>query len=119
MTATSSRFFDEVAKLMTSATGAAQGVRKELDTLVQTQVERVLKQPQCGEARRVRRGSRQWPRRAARKMSDSKSAWPTLRQSSIRQHLQCEFHTGNIGVEESVMALPPDSSPCNFRPSRI
>ncbi len=42
MTATSSRFFDEVAKLMTSATGAAQGVRKELDTLVQTQVERVL-----------------------------------------------------------------------------
>ena len=27
---------------MTSAAGAAQGVRKELDTLVQTQVERVL-----------------------------------------------------------------------------
>ena len=42
MTATSSRFFDELAKLMTSATGAAQGVRKEVDTLVQTQVERVL-----------------------------------------------------------------------------
>ena len=42
MNATSSRFFDEVAKLMTSATGAAQGVRKELDSLVQTQVERVL-----------------------------------------------------------------------------
>lgn len=42
MTATSSRFFDELAKLMTSATGAAQGVRKEVDTLVQSQVERVL-----------------------------------------------------------------------------
>jgi BMFP domain-containing protein YqiC len=42
MTATSSRFFDELAKLMTSATGAAQGVRKEVDTLVQGQVERVL-----------------------------------------------------------------------------
>ena len=42
MAATSSRFFDELAKLMTSATGAAQGVRKEVDTLVQTQVERVL-----------------------------------------------------------------------------
>lgn len=27
---------------MTSATGAAQGVRKELDSLVQSQVERVL-----------------------------------------------------------------------------
>jgi BMFP domain-containing protein YqiC len=42
MNASSSRFFDELAKLMTSATGAAQGVRKEVDTLVQTQVERVL-----------------------------------------------------------------------------
>lgn len=42
MTATSSRFFDEIAKLMTNATGAAQGVRKELDGLVQGQVERVL-----------------------------------------------------------------------------
>ncbi len=42
MTTTSSRFFDEVAKLMTNAAGAAQGVRKEVDTLVKTQVERVL-----------------------------------------------------------------------------
>jgi len=42
MPATNSRFFDELAKLMTNAAGAAQGVRKELDTLVQTQVERVL-----------------------------------------------------------------------------
>ncbi len=41
-TPNSSRFFDELAKLMTSATGAAQGVRKEVDSLVQTQVERVL-----------------------------------------------------------------------------
>ncbi len=42
MTTTSSRFFDEVAKLMTNAAGAAQGVRNEIDTLVKTQVERVL-----------------------------------------------------------------------------
>lgn len=42
MTATSSKFFDELAKLMTNATGAAQGVRKEVDGLVQSQVERVL-----------------------------------------------------------------------------
>jgi BMFP domain-containing protein YqiC len=42
MTAANSRFFDELAKLMTSASGAAQGVRKEIDTLVQSQVERVL-----------------------------------------------------------------------------
>jgi hypothetical protein len=42
MTTTSSRFFDELAKLMTNATGAAQGMRRELDSLVQAQVERVL-----------------------------------------------------------------------------
>jgi BMFP domain-containing protein YqiC len=42
MTTTSSRFFDELAKLMTNATGAAQGLRKEVDTMVQSQVERVL-----------------------------------------------------------------------------
>jgi BMFP domain-containing protein YqiC len=42
MTTTSSRFFDELAKLMTNATGAAQGLRKEVDTLVHDHVERVL-----------------------------------------------------------------------------
>jgi BMFP domain-containing protein YqiC len=42
MTTTSTRFFDELAKLMTNAAGAAQGVRREIDTLVQSQVERVL-----------------------------------------------------------------------------
>jgi BMFP domain-containing protein YqiC len=42
MTTTSSRFFDEVAKLATNAAGAAQGVRREIDTLVKAQVERVL-----------------------------------------------------------------------------
>ena len=42
MPTTNSRFFDEVSKLMTGAAGAAQGVRKEIDALVQTQVERVL-----------------------------------------------------------------------------
>ncbi len=42
MTTTSSRFFDELAKLMTNAAGAAQGVRNEIDQLVKTQVERVL-----------------------------------------------------------------------------
>lgn len=42
MTTTQSRFFDELAKLMTNAAGAAQGVRREVDTLIQAQMERVL-----------------------------------------------------------------------------
>lgn len=42
MTTTQSRFFDELAKLMSNAAGAAQGIRREIDQLVQSQVERVL-----------------------------------------------------------------------------
>jgi BMFP domain-containing protein YqiC len=42
MTTTSSRFFDELAKLMGNAAGAAQGLRREIDNLVKAQVERVL-----------------------------------------------------------------------------
>ena len=42
MTTTQTRFFDDLAKLMTNAAGAAQGVRREVDTLIQAQMERVL-----------------------------------------------------------------------------
>ena len=42
MTTTSARFFDELAKMMTNAAGAAQGLRGEMDTLFRTQAERVL-----------------------------------------------------------------------------
>jgi BMFP domain-containing protein YqiC len=42
MTQTSNRFFDEVARLMNDASGVAQGVRREFDTLFRTQAERIL-----------------------------------------------------------------------------
>jgi BMFP domain-containing protein YqiC len=42
MTTTSSRLFDEFAKLVGNAAGAAQGIRREIDMLVKAQVERVL-----------------------------------------------------------------------------
>ena len=42
MTTTSSRLFDELAKMMGNAAGAAQGLRREIDGLVKAQVERVL-----------------------------------------------------------------------------
>jgi BMFP domain-containing protein YqiC len=42
MTQTTSRFFDEFAKLMTDAAGAASGVRREVEGLVKAQAERVL-----------------------------------------------------------------------------
>lgn len=43
MTQTTNRFFDELAKMMTDASGAAQGVRGEIDTLIRGQAERVLR----------------------------------------------------------------------------
>ena len=35
-------FFDEFAKMMSDAAGAAQGVRREIETVVKTQIERML-----------------------------------------------------------------------------
>ncbi|MEL6622698.1 MAG: accessory factor UbiK family protein [Pseudomonadota bacterium] len=42
MTQTSGRVFDEVAKLMTNAAGAAQGMRDEVETIVRGQADRFM-----------------------------------------------------------------------------
>ena len=42
MTQTNNPFFDELAKMMTNAAGAAQGVRRELETMMKAQGERML-----------------------------------------------------------------------------
>ena len=44
MVQTTNRFFDDVARLMNDAAGAAQGVRREFETLFRTQAERVLRE---------------------------------------------------------------------------
>jgi BMFP domain-containing protein YqiC len=43
MVQTTNRFFDEMARLMNDAAGAAQGVRREFETMVRTQAERFLR----------------------------------------------------------------------------
>jgi len=43
MTQTSNRFFDEIGRLMNDAAGAAQGVKREVDTLVRNQAEKILR----------------------------------------------------------------------------
>lgn len=43
MVATSNRFLDDIARLATDAAGAAQGVRREVETVVKTQIERLLR----------------------------------------------------------------------------
>ena len=44
MTQTNNRIFDELAKLMTDAAGAAQGMRREIETLFKSQGERFLRE---------------------------------------------------------------------------
>lgn len=44
MVQTTNRFFDEVARLMNDAAGAAQGVRREFETLFRSQAERILRE---------------------------------------------------------------------------
>jgi BMFP domain-containing protein YqiC len=43
MTQTNNRVLDEFAKLMTDAAGAAQGVKREIETLMRAQGERILR----------------------------------------------------------------------------
>ena len=43
MASTPNRLLDEFARLVTDATGAAQGVRREVETVVKSQIERLLK----------------------------------------------------------------------------
>lgn len=43
MTQTNNRFFDEIGRLMNDAAGAAQGVKREVDTVFRGQAERILR----------------------------------------------------------------------------
>ncbi len=44
MTQTNNRFYDEVAKLINHAAGVAGGVRREFDTMMRAQAERILRE---------------------------------------------------------------------------
>ncbi len=44
MTQTSNRLFDELAKMMTDAAGAAQGVQREMQTMMRAQGEKFLQE---------------------------------------------------------------------------
>ena len=44
MAQTTGRFFDELGKLITDAAGAAQGVRKEVESVVRAQAENILRE---------------------------------------------------------------------------
>ena len=66
MTQTNNRFFDEIGRLMNDAAGAAQGVKREFDTVMRNQAEESCATSTWSSARNSRR-SRTWP------------AWPARR----------------------------------------
>ena len=43
MTQTNNRFFDEIGRLMNDAAGAAQGVKREFDSVMRNQAEKILR----------------------------------------------------------------------------
>lgn len=44
MTQTSNKFFDEIGRLMNDAAGVAQGVRREFETMMRSQGEKLLRE---------------------------------------------------------------------------
>jgi BMFP domain-containing protein YqiC len=44
MTQTTGRIYDEFARLMTDAAGVAQGMRREVDSVIKAQAERILRE---------------------------------------------------------------------------
>lgn len=44
MTQTSNQLFDDLAKLMNDAVGAAQGARQEIETIIRSQGEKILRE---------------------------------------------------------------------------
>jgi BMFP domain-containing protein YqiC len=44
MVQTTNRFFDEVARLMNDTAGAAQGMRREVETLFRSQADRIMRE---------------------------------------------------------------------------
>ncbi|GAU83579.1 accessory factor UbiK family protein [Bosea sp. BIWAKO-01] len=44
MATTSNRILDDLARMVTDAAGAAQGVRREVETVARTQIDRLLRE---------------------------------------------------------------------------
>lgn len=91
MTQTTGRFFDEIGRLVTDAAGAAQGLRKEIETVVRGQAERVLRdldivQREEFEAiREMARNAREENERLARRVSELETEIRALKEKSAPQ----------------------------------
>ena len=101
MVQTTNRLFDEIARLMNDATGVAQGVRREVETVFRTQAERILRDLDVVTARGIRgrqgdgaagaRGKRgaQGADCGARSRSEGGNAWRPAADGSERHYVCC------------------------------
>ncbi len=91
MTQTTSRFFDEIAKMMTDAAGAAQGVRAEVETAARSQAERFFRTmdiPQREEFEAVKAmavKAREENERLSRKVTELEAALARAQGSTLPQ----------------------------------
>ncbi len=88
MTQTTGRFFDDIAKLMMDAAGAAQGLRTEFETAAKSQAERFLRNmdvPQREEFEAVKAmalKAREENERLAQRVAELESALARLQPSA-------------------------------------
>ena len=86
MTQSNNRFLDELAKLMTDAAGAAQGMRREVETLMRAQGERLLRdldvvqREEFEAVKEMAARAREENERLARRVAELESEIATLRK---------------------------------------
>jgi BMFP domain-containing protein YqiC len=91
MTQTTGRFFDEIAKLMTDAAGAAQGMRTEFETAAKSQAERFFRSmdlPQREEFEAVKAmaiKAREENERLSQRIADLEAALARLQGATSQQ----------------------------------
>ncbi len=91
MTQTTGRFFDDIAKLMTDAAGAAQGMRTEFETAAKSQAERLMRGldvPQREEFEAVKAmalKAREENERLAQRVTELEAAVARLQGTSVPQ----------------------------------
>lgn len=97
MTTGPNRILDEFAKLMTDAAGAAQGVRREMETAFRSQAERILNSMDVVQ----------------------REEFEAVREMAIKARAENEALAVRLSaLEAQLQATAPDASETTTRPSR-
>ncbi len=111
MTQTSSRIFDEMARLMNDAAGVASGVRREFDTLFKSQAERILRDLDV-----VRREEFEAAREMAKIAREENEALKT-RVAALEARLKTTPAADTAPPSGAPSAVPPEKAAPNVAPN--